>query len=311
MAKAFNKDVLQAIKDKFNSDDSDIGKKLVEKIDSYLEPVTTDMKTLSESSQDESSNEAEPPALEALEMVLKAILDQITDSIIDEVVDNKLEGDNQMKEHTDSLDKSMDHVLTMGQHFSKMMMQHGDEGMKAFYTKAHSFAMKLADLMKEHRKSMGLEAYKEKEMPYYEASFGEKVDVDSIKALAESTERVARESLREMAHQLESKEGVIKSLSEKIESYEKADLIKEAIKEGKLTTGMKQWALSQKTEDLKSYLKIAPKMIPTGEIVKDIAPSVMPVEKEVSLSETDMIMIRDLGISKEQYLKAKAQKGYK
>ena len=100
MAKALNKDVLQAIKDKFNSDDSDIGKKLVEKIDSYLEPVTTDMKTLSESSQDESSNEAEPPALEALEMVLKAILDQITDSIIDEVVDNNLEGDNQMKGHT-------------------------------------------------------------------------------------------------------------------------------------------------------------------------------------------------------------------
>ena len=68
-----------------------------------------------------------------MELLLKAILDQITDSIIDEVVDNKLEGDNQMKEHTDSLDQSMDYVLAMGQHFSKMMMQHGDEGMKAFY----------------------------------------------------------------------------------------------------------------------------------------------------------------------------------
>ena len=296
-----NKDVLTKIKDKFSDDQSDIGKLLVSKVDSYLK--------LSEMPLEDEEEKGEPPALEALELLLKAILDQITDSIIDEVVDNKLEPEEKMKEHTDSLDQSMDYVLAMGQHFSKMMMQHGDEGMKAFYTKAHSFAMKLADLMKEHRKSMGIDAYKEKEQMYYEAQFGE--NVSELKALSENTERVAQESLRKLSEELTNKDSTILALKEKLDKRDKEDLVRKAIKDKKLTPSMKEWALSMSVSDLNSYLKIAPTMDISSEKLIDKAPEIVPFEHEVSLSETDMIMIRDLGISKERYLKAKAQKGYK
>lgn len=296
-----NKDVLTKIKDKFSDDQSDIGKLLVSKVDSYLK--------LSEMPLEDEEEKGEPPALEDLELLLKAILDQITDSIIDEVVDNKLEPEEKMKEHTDSLDQSMDYVLAMGQHFSKMMMQHGDEGMKAFYTKAHSFAMKLADLMKEHRKSMGIDAYKEKEQMYYEAQFGE--NVSELKALSENTERVAQESLRKLSEELTNKDSTILALKEKLDKRDKEDLVRKAIQDKKLTPSMKEWALSMSVSDLNSYLKIAPTMNISSEKVIDKAPEIVPFEHEVSLSETDMIMIRDLGISKERYLKAKAQKGYK
>ena len=296
-----NKDVLTKIKDKFSDDQSDIGKLLVSKVDSYLK--------LSEMPLEDEEEKGGPPALEDLELLLKAILDQITDSIIDEVVDNKLEPEEKMKEHTDSLDQSMDYVLAMGQHFSKMMMQHGDEGMKAFYTKAHSFAMKLADLMKEHRKSMGIDAYKEKEQMYYEAQFGE--NVSELKALSENTERVAQESLRKLSEELTNKDSVILALKEKLDKRDKEDLVRKAIQDKKLTPSMKEWALSMNISDLNSYLKIAPTMNISSEKVIDKAPEVIPFEREAVLSETDKIMIRDLGISAEQFLKAKLEKGYR
>ncbi len=296
-----NKDVLKKLKEKFSSDDSDTGKLIVSKVDSYLE--------LSESIQEEPGVSVEPSAIEALEVLLKTILDQITDSIIDEVVDNKLEPEEKMKEHTDSLDQSMDYVLAMGQHFSKMMMQHGDEGMKAFYTKAHSFAMKLSDLMKEHRKSMGIDPYKEKEQMYYEAQFGE--NVSELKALSENTERVAQESLRKLSEELTNKDSTILALKEKLDKRDKEDLVRKAIQDKKLTPSMKEWALSMNISDLNSYLKIAPTINISSEKVIDKAPEIVPFEKEVVLSETDKITIKSLGLSEEAYLKAKYTLGYK
>ena len=296
-----NKDVLKKLKEKFSSDDSDTGKLIVSKVDSYLE--------LSESIQEEPGVSVEPSAIEALEVLLKTILDQITDSIIDKVVDNKLEPEEQMKEHIQSLDESMDYIYAMGQHFSKMLMQHSDEGMKSLYTKAHTFSMKLADLMKEHRKGMDAESeYKEK--PDLVLS---EVSTDKVKVLSEqlsSTKEMAQESMKMLSEQLTQKDNELTSLRAQIAQKEKVSLIEDAIKAKKLLPSMKQWALSMTSENLKVFIELAPTMNVSTDKYTDVAPSVIPMEKEVTLSESDLFMIDGLGISKEQFLAGKKKKGY-
>lgn len=296
-----NKDVLKKLKEKFSSDDSDTGKLIVSKVDSYLK--------LSESIQEEPGVSVEPSAIEALEVLLKTILDQITDSIIDKVVDNKLEPEEQMKEHIQSLDESMDYIYAMGQHFSKMLMQHSDEGMKSLYTKAHSFSMKLADLMKEHRKGMDAESeYKEK--PDLVLS---EVSTDKVKVLSEqlsSTKEMAQESMKMLSEQLTQKDNELSSLRAQIAAKEKVSLIEDAIKAKKLLPSMKQWALSMTSENLKVFIELAPTMNVSTDKYTDVAPSVIPMEKEVTLSESDLFMIEGLGISKEQFIAGKKKKGY-
>lgn len=296
-----NKDVLKKLKEKFSSDDSDTGKLIVSKVDSYLK--------LSESIQEEPGVSVEPSAIEALEVLLKTILDQITDSIIDKVVDNKLEPEEQMKEHIQSLDESMDYIYAMGQHFSKMLMQHSDEGMKSLYTKAHTFSMKLADLMKEHRKGMDAESeYKEK--PDLVLS---EVSTDKVKVLSEqlsSTKEMAQESMKMLSEQLTQKDNELSSLRAQIAAKEKVSLIEDAIKAKKLLPSMKQWALSMTSENLKVFIELAPTMNVSTDKYTDVAPSVIPMEKEVTLSESDLFMIEGLGISKEQFIAGKKKKGY-
>ena len=296
-----NKDVLKKLKEKFSSDDSDTGKLIVSKVDSYLK--------LSESIQEEPGVSVEPSAIEALEVLLKTILDQITDSIIDKVVDNKLEPEEQMKEHIQSLDESMDYIYAMGQHFSKMLMQHSDEGMKSLYTKAHSFSMKLADLMKEHRKGMDAESeYKEK--PDLVLS---EVSTDKVKVLSEqlsSTKEMAQESMKMLSEQLTQKDNELSSLRAQIAAKEKVSLIEDAIKAKKLLPSMKQWALSMTSENLKVFIELAPTMNVSTDKYTDVAPSVIPMEKEITLSDSDLFMIEGLGISKEQFIAGKKKKGY-
>jgi len=296
-----NKDVLKKLKEKFSSDDSDTGKLIVSKVDSYLK--------LSESIQEEPGVSVEPSAIETLEVLLKTILDQITDSIIDKVVDNKLEPEEQMKEHIQSLDESMDYIYAMGQHFSKMLMQHSDEGMKSLYTKAHTFSMKLADLMKEHRKGMDAESeYKEK--PDLVLS---EVSTDKVKVLSEqlsSTKEMAQESMKMLSEQLTQKDNELTSLRAQIAQKEKVSLIEDAIKAKKLLPSMKQWALSMTSENLKVFIELAPTMNVSTDKYTDVAPSVIPMEKEITLSESDLFMMEGLGISKEQFVAGKKKKGY-
>jgi len=296
-----NKDVLKKLKEKFSSDDSDTGKLIVSKVDSYLK--------LSESIQEEPGVSVEPSAIEALEVLLKTILDQITDSIIDKVVDNKLEPEEQMKEHIQSLDESMDYIYAMGQHFSKMLMQHSDEGMKSLYTKAHTFSMKLADLMKEHRKGMDAESeYKEK--PDLVLS---EVSTDKVKVLSEqlsSTKEMAQESMKMLSEQLTQKDNELTSLRAQIAQKEKVSLIEDAIKAKKLLPSMKQWALSMTSENLKVFIELAPTMNVSTDKYTDVAPSVIPMEKEITLSESDLFMMEGLGLSKEQFIAGKKKKGY-
>lgn len=296
-----NKDVLKKLKEKFSSDDSDTGKLIVSKVDSYLK--------LSESIQEEPGVSVEPSAIEALEVLLKTILDQITDSIIDKVVDNKLEPEEQMKEHIQSLDESMDYIYAMGQHFSKMLMQHSDEGMKSLYTKAHTFSMKLADLMKEHRKGMDAESeYKEK--PDLVLS---EVSTDKVKVLSEqlsSTKEMAQESMKMLSEQLTQKDNELSSLRAQIAAKEKVSLIEDAIKAKKLLPSMKQWALSMTSENLKVFIELAPTMNVSTDKYTDVAPSVIPMEKEITLSESDLFMMEGLGLSKEQFIAGKKKKGY-
>lgn len=296
-----NKDVLKKLKEKFSDDGSDTGKLIVSKVDSYLK--------LSESIQEEPGVSVEPSAIEALEVLLKTILDQITDSIIDKVVDNKLEPEEQMKEHIQSLDESMDYIYSMGQHFSKMLMRHSDEGMKSLYTKAHSFSMKLADLMKEHRKGMNAESeYKEKD----NLVLSDAID-DKVKVLSEqlsSTKEMAQESMKMLSEQLTLKDNELSSLKAQIAAKEKVSMIEDAIKAKKLLPSMKQWALSMTSENLKGFLELAPIMNVSTDKYTDVAPSVIPMEKEVTLSESDLFMIDGLGISKEQFLAGKKKKGY-
>lgn len=296
-----NKDVLKKLKEKFSDDGSDTGKLIVSKVDSYLK--------LSESIQEEPGVSVEPSAIEALEVLLKTILDQITDSIIDKVVDNKLEPEEQMKEHIQSLDESMDYIYSMGQHFSKMLMRHSDEGMKSLYTKAHSFSMKLADLMKEHRKGMNAESeYKEKD----NLVLSDAID-DKVKVLSEqlsSTKEMAQESMKMLSEQLTLKDNELSSLKAQIAAKEKVSMIEDAIKAKKLLPSMKQWALSMTSENLKVFIELAPIMNVSNEKYTDVSPTVIPMEKEVTLSESDLFMIDGLGISKEQFLAGKKKNGY-
>ena len=297
-----NKDVLKKLKEKFSDDGSDTGKLIVSKVDSYLK--------LSESIQEEPGVSVEPSAIEALEVLLKTILDQITDSIIDKVVDNKLEPEEQMKEHIQSLDESMDYIYSMGQHFSKMLMRHSDEGMKSLYTKAHSFSMKLADLMKEHRKGMNAESeYKEKDnLVLSEATIDDKVKV--LSEQLSSTKEMAQESMKMFSEQLTQKDNELSSLKAQIAAKEKVSMVEDAIKAKKLLPSMKQWALSTTSENLKGFLELAPIMNVSNEKYTDVSPTVIPMEKEVTLRESDLFMIDGLGISKEQILAGKKKKGY-
>lgn len=293
--------LLEKIINSLEKDESEEAKMIVQKGNEYLK--------LSESIQEEPGVSVEPSAIEALEVLLKTILDQITDSIIDKVVDNKLEPEEQMKEHIQSLDESMDYIYAMGQHFSKMLMQHSDEGLKSLYTKAHTFSMKLADLMKEHRKGMNAESeYKEK--PDLVLS---EVSTDKVKVLSEqlsSTKEMAQESMKMLSEQLTQKDNELTSLRAQIAQKEKVSLIEDAIKAKKLLPSMKQWALSMTSENLKGFLELAPIMNVSTDKYTDVAPSVIPMEKEMALSESDMYMIKELGITKEQFIAGKKKKGY-
>ena len=293
--------LLEKIINSLEKDESEEAKMIKQKGNEYLK--------LSESIQEEPGVSVEPSAIEALEVLLKTILDQITDSIIDKVVDNKLEPEEQMKEHIQSLDESMDYIYSMGQHFSKMLMQHSDEGMKSLYTKAHSFSMKLADLMKEHRKGMNAESeYKEK--PDLVLS---EVSTDKVKVLSEqlsSTKEMAQESMKMFSEQLTQKDNELSSLKAQIAAKEKVSMIEDAIKAKKLLPSMKQWALSTTSENLKGFLELAPIMNVSNEKYTDVSPTVIPMEKEVTLSESDLFMIGGLGISKEQFLAGKKKNGY-
>jgi len=293
--------LLEKIINSLEKDESEEAKMIKQKGNEYLK--------LSESIQEEPGVSVEPSAIEALEVLLKTILDQITDSIIDKVVDNKLEPEEQMKEHIQSLDESMDYIYAMGQHFSKMLMQHSDEGMKSLYTKAHTFSMKLADLMKEHRKGMNAESeYKEKD----NLVLSEAID-DKVKVLSEqlsSTKEMAQESMKMLSEQLTQKDNELTSLRAQIAQKEKVSLIEDAIKAKKLLPSMKQWALSMTSENLKGFLELAPIMNVSNEKYTDVSPTVIPMEKEVTLSESDLFMIGGLGISKEQFLAGKKKNGY-
>lgn len=294
--------LLEKIINSLEKDESEEAKMIVQKGNDYLK--------LSESIQEEPGVSVEPSAIEALEVLLKTILDQITDSIIDKVVDNKLEPEEQMKEHIQSLDESMDYIYAMGQHFSKMLMQHSDEGMKSLYTKAHSFSMKLADLMKEYRKGMHAESeYKEK--PDLVLS---EVSTDKVKVLSEqlsSTKEMAQESMKMLSEQLTQKDNELTSLRAQIAQKEKVSLIEDAIKAKKLLPSMKQWALSMTSENLKGFLELAPIMNFSTDKYTDVVPEVIPMEKEVALSEFDMNMIKELGISKEHFIKSRKTKSYR
>lgn len=291
--------LLEKIINSLEKDESEEAKMIVQKGNEYLK--------LSESIQEEPGVSVEPSAIEALEVLLKTILDQITDSIIDKVVDNKLEPEEQMKEHIQSLDESMDYIYAMGQHFSKMLMQHSDEGMKSLYTKAHTFSMKLADLMKEHRKGMNAESeYKEK--PDLVLS---EVSTDKVKVLSEqlsSTKEMAQESMKMLSEQLTQKDNELTSLRAQIAQKEKVSLVENAIKEKKLLPSMKQWALSMTSENLKVFIELAPTMNVSTEKYTDVAPTVIPMEKEITLSESDLFMMEGLGISKEQFIAGKKKK---
>lgn len=294
--------LLEKIINSLEKDESEEAKMIKQKGNEYLK--------LSESIQEEPGVSVEPSAIEALEVLLKTILDQITDSIIDKVVDNKLEPEEQMKEHIQSLDESMDYIYAMGQHFSKMLMQHSDEGMKSLYTKAHTFSMKLADLMKEHRKGMDAESeYKEKDnLVLSEATIDDKVKV--LSEQLSSTKEMAQESMKMLSEQLTQKDNELTSLRAQIAQKEKVSLIEDAIKAKKLLPSMKQWALSMTSENLKVFIELAPTMNVSTDKYTDVAPSVIPMEKEVALSESDLYMVKELGITKEQFIAGKKKKGY-
>ena len=294
--------LLEKIINSLEKDESEEAKMIKQKGNEYLK--------LSGSIQEEPGVSVEPSAIEALEVLLKTILDQITDSIIDKVVDNKLEPEEQMKEHIQSLDESMDYIYSMGQHFSKMLMQHSDEGMKSLYTKAHSFSMKLADLMKEHRKGMNAESeYKEKDnLVLSEATIDDKVKV--LSEQLSSTKEMAQESMKMLSEQLTQKDNELTSLKAQIAAKEKVSMIEDAIKAKKLLPSMKQCALSMPSENLKGFLELAPIMNVSNEKYTDVSPTVIPMEKEVTLSESDLFMIDNLRISKEQFLAGKKKKGY-
>ena len=87
-------------------------------------------------------------------------------------------------------------------------------------------------------------------------------------------------------------------------------LIEDAIKAKKLLPSMKQWALSMTSENLKVFIELAPTMNVSTDKYTDVAPSVIPMEKEITLSESDLFMMEGLGLSKEQFIAGKKKKGY-
>lgn len=246
---------------------------------------------------------------------IKEIVDEITDSVIEEVVENKLTGE-QMKEHLTKLDETMDYMYSMGQHISRMMMEHTDDAMKSLYGKAHSQVMKMAEMFTEKRKEMdphGMHMKRPGMMMYSE---------DSIKVLSEIEKitedkgesmigkvigyKLALDNVKQLSEQLDSKESEVKVLTEKLQKIEKTKLVDEAIsKSKKLLPKQREWALSLSETQLKSYLDVAPTLSLSENII-----DVVKKEEEitVALTESDKAFIAEFKLDETKYLAEKMRR---
>lgn len=246
---------------------------------------------------------------------IKEAVDEITDSVIEEVVENKFTGE-QMKEHLTKLDETMDYMYTMGQHISRMMMEHTDDAMKSLYGKAHAQVMKMAEMFAEKRKEMdphGMHMKRPGMMMYSEDSIKvlseiEKITEDKGEAVIGKVigYKLALDNVKQLSEQLDSKEAEVKVLTEKLQKIEKTKLVDEAIsKAKKLLPKQREWALSLSETQLKAYLDVAPTLSLSENII-----DVVKKEEEitVALTESDKAFIAEFKLDEAKFLAEKMKR---
>lgn len=89
------------------------------------------------------------------------------------------------------------------------------------------------------------------------------------------------QALKARADQADAAVVEAKTLREAIEQRDRASLIAQGRAEGKLTPAMETWAQSQPLAALKSYLDVAPTLVPRGEVK---APELPPDTRHAELA---------------------------
>ncbi|HOX23035.1 MAG TPA: phage protease, partial [Elusimicrobiales bacterium] len=96
--------------------------------------------------------------------------------------------------------------------------------------------------------------------------------------------------------------GKVKELTEKIAKRDAEDMVQMAMKDGKVTPAMKDWALKTATADpegFKVFVAKAPVMVP-GET---LPPNPPPDGQPTPLNETELMVCKQTGISPEEFRK--------
>ena len=251
---------------------------------------------------------------ESLPEAIKEVVDAVTDAIIEKEVDEKFKGE-QMKEHLTKLDETMDYMSHLGQHMSKMMMEHTDDAMKSLYGKAHGLTMKMAEMFSEKRKEMdphGMYMKKPSMMMYSEDSVKvlseiEKITEDKGESMVGKVlgYKMALDNVKQLSESLNEKESEVKVLTEKLQKLERVKFVDEAIsKHKKLLPKQREWALSLSETQLKSYLEVAPVL----SISDNIVDVVKAEEVTMALTESDKAFIAEFKLDQAKYLAEKIKR---
>jgi phage I-like protein len=184
-------------------------------------------------------------------------------------------------------------------------------GVRALAAKMDS-AKEKAEMVEELKRLMGLEPEVEegavcgKAMEAFRdlAATLELPDEVSVSQL-----KGAVEALKAGASRLHKAEEALQALKGRLASETADRLVEEALKTGKVSPAQHGWALEycrQDPEGFKTYADRAPKLVPLGE---ELQLRREDHQDESGLLPEELAVCRSLKVSKEAYLKAKAQTG--
>jgi len=97
----------------------------------------------------------------------------------------------------------------------------------------------------------------------------------------------------------------VNDLTGKLAARDAAELVQVAMKEGKITPAQKEWAVNYAKSDPEGFKVFVAKAAPV--IPGDMSPAA-PDKKPDELSETEMVVCKQMGLSKEDFLKHRGTK---
>ena len=98
----------------------------------------------------------------------------------------------------------------------------------------------------------------------------------------------------------------VDSLRKKLKEKERDELVEHALKEGKITSAQKEWAMKYAYEDpegFRLFINKAPQVVPTGSATRDT-----DTERKTALDEVQLLVNKQLGIDEETFKKHTTEK---